>query len=375
MTFKRSETSLEVAKKIQAKLVLGDVGFPEAQTVPKFSDYADTWLAGYATAALKWSTVENYQYELANHLKPRFGAKRLNEITRAEVKQFIYDSLAKGLAPATVRKFVAYLSSILNQALADEIIKENPTRRLFRLIPNKDRKSDINPLNREELRVFLDKARELYPRYYPFFLCAARTGMRLGELLALEWGAVDFNGRFIEVRQAMSRHRLTTPKNKKIRRVDMSQQLATVLAEHKLEMKKEALRKGRAMPERVFTRESGEPLTATTITSRVFNCCLERAGLRHVRFHDLRHSFASILIHDQKESMAYVKEQMGHHSIQMTVDLYGHLSPEGDKSAVDGLDDADYPAEGRNQSQLPRNHEKKAPEIRKLRSHGAGNGI
>jgi integrase len=369
------KTALEVAKKIQAKLVLGDVGFPEAQTVPKFSDYADTWLAGYATAALKWSTVESNQYELANHLKPRFGAKRLNEITRAEVKQFMHDSLAKGLAPATVRKFLAYLSNILNQALDDEIIKENPTRRLFGLIPKKDRKSDINPLKREELRVFLDKARELYPRYYPFFLCAARTGMRLGELLALECGAVDFNGRFIEVRQAMSRHRLTTPKNKKIRRVDMSQQLATVLAEHKLEMKKEALRKGRAMPERVFTRESGEPLTATTITSRVFNRCLERVGLRHVRFPDLRHSFASILIHDQKESMAYVKEQMGHHSIQMTVDLYGHLSPEGDKSAVDGLDDADYPAEGRNQPQLPRNHEKKAPEIRKLRSHGAGNGI
>jgi hypothetical protein len=63
------KTALEVAKKIQAKLVLGDVGFPEAAAVPKFSDYADTWLAGYATAALKWSTVEDYQYELANHVK------------------------------------------------------------------------------------------------------------------------------------------------------------------------------------------------------------------------------------------------------------------------------------------------------------------
>jgi len=73
----------------------------------------------------------------------------------------------------------------------------------------------------------------------------------------------------------------------------------------------------------------------------MFHRSLEKAGLRRVRFHDLRHSFASTLI-QQGESLAYVKEQMGHHSIQMTVDLYGHPAPEGKKSAVDKLDSVEF---------------------------------
>ena len=365
----------EAAKKIEAKLVLGQLDLQPANEarVPKFSEYTEVWLEGYGKAALKYSTLESYRNELRNHITPYFGKKRLDEIARADVKQFIYDSLGKGLAPANVRKQVAYLSSILNQAVDDEIIEKNPTRELFRLIPKKDTKADINPLNKEEIHIFLEKARELYPRYYPFFLCAARTGMRLGELLALEWACVDFNGRFIEVRQSISRHRLTTPKNKKIRRVDMSMQLTETLRIHRNDLRKESLRCGSPMSQWVFNQPNGKPLTATTAANRMFHRCLEKAGLRRVRFHDLRHSFASILI-QQGESLAYVKEQMGHHSIQMTVDLYAHLAPEGNKGAVDRLDDLDFEVGGRNNPQPIRNHEKKAPENQALVSNGAGNG-
>jgi len=364
----------EAANKIEAKLVLGQMGLCNDLEIPTFSQFAETWLAGYGQTALKYSTLESYRNELRNHLKPYFGKKRLDEITRADVKQFIYDSLGKGLSPASVRNYLAYLSSILNQALDDEIIKENPTRRLFKIIPKKDKKSEINPLNKEELKILLDTVDKLYPRYYPFFLCAARTGMRLGELLAIEWDAVDFNGRFIEVRQAISRHRLTTPKNKKIRRVDMSQQLSEILSIHKNNMRKEALRNGRPLVKWVFTQPNGKPLTATTIANRIFHRCLERAGLRRVRFHDLRHSYASILI-QQGESLAYVKEQLGHHSIQMTVDLYAHLAPEGNKGAVDRLDDIDFQTKITTIRNLSATAQKKAPENQALISNGAGNGI
>ena len=366
----------DVAKKIEAKLILGqlDLQPKDASTVQKFSEYAEVWLEGYGKTALKYSTRESYRNELRNHITPYFGKKRLDEITRADVKQFIYDRLDKDLAPATVRKQVAYLSSILNQAVDDEIIERNPTRELFRLIPKKDKKADVNPLNKEEIHIFLEKAKELYPRYYPFFLCAARTGMRLGELLALEWDCVDFNGRFIEVRQSFSRHRLTTPKNKKIRRVDMSRQLTETLRMHRNDLRKESLRCGSPMSKWVFNQPNGKPLTATTAANRMFHRCLEKAGLRRVRFHDLRHSFASILI-QQKESLAYVKEQMGHHSIQMTVDLYAHLAPEDNKGAVDRLDDLDFEVGGRNHPQPIRNRIKKAPKQQALISNGAGNGI
>ena len=115
----------EAAKKIEAKLVLGqlDLQPKDTSTVPKFSEYAEVWLKGYGKTALKYSTQESYRNELRNHITPYFGKKRLDEIARTDVKQFIYDSLGKDLAPATVRKQVAYLSSILNQAVDDEIIE------------------------------------------------------------------------------------------------------------------------------------------------------------------------------------------------------------------------------------------------------------
>jgi integrase len=344
---KDKKLAIEAARKIEAKLTLGDVGITEkADRVPTFEEYAESWLDNYGATAIKYSTLESYRNELRNHIMPVFGKMALDEITRTDVKQFLYAMQKKGLAGATVRKHLAYFGNIINHAIDDEIIKVNPAQKLSKLIPRKDRKTDLNPLSREEIQVLLETVQGLYPRHYPFFLCAARTGMRLGELLGLEWGSVDFFGRFIEVRQAFSRHRLTSPKNKRIRKVDMSLQLAAVLKAHKNAMREEALKLGQPVTKWVFSQENGKALTATTIANRIFHRCLDRAGLRRVRFHDLRHSFASILI-QQCESLAYVKEQMGHHSIQITVDIYGHLAPGGNKGAVDRLDDSDYglPAE------------------------------
>lgn len=329
----------EVARKIEAKLALGDLGVMEEQAkIPTFREYADGWLNTYGVTSLKYSTLESYRNELRNHLMPAFGVKGLNEISRSDVKGFLYEKQKEGLAPATVRKHLAYFSNIMSHAIDDEIIAVNPAQKLSKLVPKKDKKADLNPLNREEAQILLNTVQELYPRYYPFYLCAVRTGMRLGELLGLEWGSIDFLGRFIEVRQAFSRHRLTSPKNRRIRCLDMSQQLTEVLKRHRTAMRIESLKHGTPMPEWVFTHQSGKRLTTTNMANRIFHRCLEKAGLRQVRFHDLRHSFASLLI-QQGESLAYVKEQMGHHSIQITVDIYGHLAPEGNKSAVDRLDD------------------------------------
>lgn len=345
----------EVAKKIEAKLALGDVGVMEERTkIPTFREYADEWVNTYGVTSLKYSTLESYRNELRNHLLPAFGVKGLNKISRSDVKQFLYEKQKKGLAPASVRKYLAYFGNIMSHAIDDEIIAVNPAQKLSKLVPKKDKRADLNPLKREELQLFLNTVQELYPRHYPFYLCAVRTGMRLGELLGLEWGSIDFHGRFIEVRQAFSRHRLTSPKNRRIRRVDMSQQLTEVLKQHRTAMKVELLKSGMPMPEWVFTHQSGKRLTATNMANRFFHRCLEKAGLRQVRFHDLRHSFASLLI-QQGESLAYVKEQMGHHSIQITVDIYGHLAPEGNKSAVDRLDDQGFGMPSTNSPQPIRN--------------------
>ena len=165
--------------------------------------------------------------------------------------------------------------------------------------------------------------------------------MRLGELLGLQWGDIDFSGRFIEVRRNRVAGRVTTPKNGKIRRVDMSTQLTETLRTLLTDRKEEKLRKGwKDLPEWVFCTVDGGPLDGDNLRHRVFYRLLEKAELRRIRFHDLRHTFASLLIQDN-QSLAYIKEQLGHSSIQLTVDTYGHLIPGANRQAVDRLDDVD----------------------------------
>jgi integrase len=193
-------------------------------------------------------------------------------------------------------------------------------------------------LTREELGDVLRTCKEHFPASYPFVSLLARTGLRLGEAIALQWGDIDFHGRFIEVKRTLSDGKVTTPKSGKGRRVDMSQQLTDTLKTLLTDRKKETLRRGWGeVPSWVFINEEGTPLDPHNFRRRIWCPLLKKAGLRHIRIHDLRHTFASLLI-QQGESLAYVKEQLGHHSIQMTVDVYGHLVPGGNRQAVDKLD-------------------------------------
>lgn len=123
--------------------------------------------------------------------------------------------------------------------------------------------------------------------------------------------------------------------------------------DHRRTLAAEALQAGRSMPEWVFPSvivrlpEGAMPEEVKSLDAdhirKVFDSCLKKAGLRKVRFHDLRHSFASWLI-GNGESLPYVRDQLGHHSIQITVDTYGHLIPGANRQAVNRLDDAGWEA-------------------------------
>ena len=160
--------------------------------------------------------------------------------------------------------------------------------------------------------------------------------MRLGEILGLQWEDIDFNGKFIHVQRSYKLGKLSTPKNGRTRRVDMSDMLIESLRSHLLKRKKEALQEGHEVVEFVFHRD-GKPIAQYSVRY-TFKRILSRAGLRHIRFHDIRHTFATLLL-SQGESPVYVKDQLGHHSIQMTVDVYGHLIPGSNREAVNRLDD------------------------------------
>ena len=191
-----------------------------------------------------------------------------------------------------------------------------------------------------------DTARQLFPAYYPLFLLAARAGLRRGELVALQWGDIEFGrdeqdrNRFILVEHNYVRREHTTTKSKKCRRVDMSRELRQVLIALRDER---MLTKGSSSvdeiaKEQVFSSPDGSILDPDNLYHRYFVPILKASGIRKIRLHDLRHTFGSLLILSGA-SIVYVKEQMGHSSIQVTVDIYAHLIPGANVSFVDRLDE------------------------------------
>ncbi len=152
------------------------------------------------------------------------------------------------------------------------------------------------------------------------------TGIRQGELIALKASDVDFKNRLIHVQRNLSRGKLKLPKNGKTRKVDMSKQLAGVLQEL-----------NRGPDEWLFQSSTKTQIDASNLR-KMWERFQKDAELRRIRFHDLRHTFASLHLQNG-ESPAYVRDQMGHSSIKVTVDIYGHLTPGGNREAADRLDD------------------------------------
>lgn len=219
----------------------------------------------------------------------------------------------------------------------EEIIATNPVTGIFKHLKlERDRKLSKDPLTYEEVDLFLECCQKHFADYYGFLLCAFRTGMRLGELLALKWGDVDFNQKFIHVQRSYKRGYLGKTKTGKFRRVDMSDQLVTALKKLRTVRKKEALKLGLREPVEIIFHQDGNHLEQNFV-NRLFKRILKKAGIRVLNFHYIRHTYASLLL-SNGESPVYVKEQLGHSKIGTTVDIYGHLIPSSNREAVNRLD-------------------------------------
>ena len=219
-----------------------------------------------------------------------------------------------------MQNIIRCLSSLLSHAVEDNLLPVNPALKPGKFLPKISKRRGLDPLTRQELAQFLAHTKAVAPTLYPLFLCAARTGLRQGELLALQWDDVNLTGRFLEVRRNFTHGRLTTPKSGESRRVDLSRELTATLEALQLDRQLEAAAQGQdAAPPWVFCDRQGKPFHQNWVRLRFFRL-LKGAGVRQVRFHDLRHTFASLLLQNG-ESPVYVKDQMGHCSIQVTVDL------------------------------------------------------
>jgi integrase len=323
-----------IAGKIQAKLTLGEFNFRETEEVPTFKTYAPIWL-NRTKPLLRKSSAERYEQVLASHIPAALQSKRLNEITRGDIKGLLLALHQKGLGKATLGIVKTIMSGVFDQAMDAELITANPTQGVMKgLKISGKRKIQIEPLTGEEVSLFLANCQK---EWYPLFLTAFRTGLRLGELLALEWGDIDFNGKFIRVSKSYRRYRIEATKTGKDRRVDMSDQLHDALQDLLVRRKREAWESGQQEVNPIIFHYKGALLEQVRVR-RVFKGILTKAGLREIRIHDTRHTFASLLL-TQGASIQYVKDQLGHSSIQMTVDVYGHLIPGANRQEVNRLDD------------------------------------
>ena len=307
-------------------------------TMPTVKVYLTEWLRTYADAHCKPSTASGYRIIVEHHIFPALGERRLHEVTRTDIKRLIASLVAQGRKKRTIHNILTPLKEAYQHAIDDDLVTVNPVVKMGRLVRSAEgADAHINPLGSEEVRLLLSTAREKLPLFYPVLLCAVRTGMRQGELLGLQWGDLDYHGQFIEVRRSIVRRQVTTTKTHKIRRVDMSRQLSTVLHALQETRQLEASMEGQPLSGWVFVGPTGQRMS-NELVRQALATCLRSAGLRHVRFHDLRHTFASLLI-QQGANVKYIQQQLGHGSISITLDVYSHLFEGDHRHHVHNLDD------------------------------------
>jgi integrase len=316
------------------KLVLKPTGIKKKSSRHMFSAYSKQWLEGNVKL---WSTgtYQRYGEVLRLYIWPYQGFlnKTVKEIKRRDIKQFMR-KLYKIRSAATVEIAHSILCGILEEAVDDSILPSNPARNLRRKVlpkvrQRKVKKADV--FSYEERDLFLEQAEKICLWGEVLILkVMAFVGLRLGEALAMRAEHIDFVRMTYDVCESYKIRKFGTPKTENsFREVDLPRFLIEELKSYILHLRKEALKAGKKTEISLLFLDPKEnyrwPYSQRRIQGIMKKVC-KRAGLKARNPHDLRHTYATTLLRSHK-SPAYVKEQLGHHSIQVTVDIYGHLFP------------------------------------------------
>lgn len=320
-----------------------------------FRKCAEGWLA-VAGATVKPQSLEHYRTNLRIHILPAFGNRKIERIKRGAIKEFLACKLNDGLKPKTVGHLQSTIYGVFQHGIDMDIVDSNPSVGLGKKLGLKrlSRTKIIKPFTEEELCHLLEVAEKLQPsrmanrstateRDYPVLLTMARTGIRINESLALQLPDLSFDQKLIRIERIFVGAHIDTPKTEgSVRYVDMSLELKEVLGDLVRRRKEEKLRFGwHEMPIWVFVGPEGRPMRDKSVQRR-FKRILEAAGLPLYHTpHDLRHTFACLHLKNGVNPV-YVQHQLGHASIQMTVDLYGHWFRLSDHGAADRLDRAGF---------------------------------
>jgi len=339
-----------VAAGSERRLQEGGPAFIESAPVPTFKSYAAQWHTETIVPHRKVRTAQYYEQIIAAHLEPTFGVMAISEIRPSHVRRFVAEKLASGAARNTVKNMAATLRSILYAAVGDEIIPSNPAARIGRLFGLRhDPRAHVVVLEPEAVAQLLAAAQKWYPDHALFVTVLFLTGMREGEALGLQWADLDPARNLIDLRRTVTIRGnktnpdapsliVNTPKSGRLRLVDCPAGLMAQLQERRSVAQAEAAVAGRALAPWIFPSAAvpARPLNASWFWRHVWSPLLEKAAVREIRIHDARHTYASLMLR-RGVPIAYVSRQLGHSSIQITVDLYGHFVPGGDQHHAEGL--------------------------------------
>ena len=335
-----AKTKTETEQKLRQAMTDADRGLTFDAGGLTLRDYLSRWLNDSVRDTVRDTTFERYEQIVRLHIQPALGGVRLRNLTPTHVRGLYKDKL-QSRSPRTVQYVHVTLHKALKQAVNDGLIPRNVTEAVK---PPQIRQEEIRPLMPEQVNVLLSAARG--DRLEALYVLAIHTGLRQGELLGLKWEDVDLEGGTLQVRRTLTTAKggpvLSSPKTKGSRRtVKLTQSAIEALRSHLQRQLGEIDRAGSLWEENglIFASEKGEPLDRRGTVKYQFKKLLKCAGLPDIRFHDLRHTCATLLL-GRNVNPKIVSEMLGHASIAITLDTYSHVLPNMQNEAAKAMEDA-----------------------------------
>jgi len=315
-----------------------DKGVPLPKGELTLGQHLNNWLEGHARTACSLRTIDGYQSIIERHLTPALGRIQLKELT-PQIVQAYHGKKSEALSVRTVQKHHRLLSETLKYAVRQGILGRNVCDLVT--APSGKGKT-MRTLTPGELEVLLERASD--DRFYPVYYTAVSSGLRQAELLGLRWRDIDLDMCSLSVTQVLYKRRgvcvFQHPKTERSRRrVSLTPKLASFLRDYKQEQESLYLERGRVLglDDLVFANGEGKPIDPGVL-SHEFADIVKRSGLEHLRFHDLRHTFASLmLLRGAKPKV--ISEALGHASVAFTMDTYSHIIEGMQEDAMALLDE------------------------------------
>jgi len=319
------KTEDEVAAKLAKLAADHRKGLPIVSDKRTVAEFLTEWLET-VRPRLQPTTYARYEGLMRVQVIPELGKVKLSRLTPQQVQKLYATCSESGLSPTSVKHVHTVLRGALAQAVKWEYLARNPADLV---VKPKMSTREMRPLNQEQVGRLLDAA--VGDRLEALYVLAVSVGMREGELLALRWSNVDFERGVLQVRGTMQPTkeglRIAPPKTKSSKRnIHLPPLALDALKAHRVAQNAERLRLGTwGDLDLVFPNRFGQPMGAAVLLKGSFHPLLKRAGLPHMRFHELRHTAATLHLEDG-QSLKVVSNMLGHGGIAITADLYAHVT-------------------------------------------------